>query len=112
MAPMSTQAPQPTSKAPNDTTPTQSTTKKGETTPTTETKKPSKLIYQFLGASNTGPQGQQCYTLMGFSILYKNSLLLLLLLLLLIISGLLVCDAYFHVAFQGNDKPIDIFFVT
>ena len=30
----------------------------------------------------TGPQGQQCYTLMGFSILYKNSLLLLLLLLL------------------------------
>ena len=28
----------------------------------------------------TGPQGQQCYTLMGFSILYKNSLLLLLLL--------------------------------
>ena len=29
----------------------------------------------------TGPQGQQCYTLMGFSILYKNSLLLLLLLL-------------------------------
>ena len=52
MAPMSTQAPQPTSKAPNDTTPTQSTTKKGETTPTTETKKPSKLIYQFLGASN------------------------------------------------------------
>ena len=32
----------------------------------------------------TGPQGQQCYTLMGFSILYKNSLLLLLLLLLLL----------------------------
>ena len=31
----------------------------------------------------TGPQGQQCYTLMGFSILYKNSLLLLLLLLCL-----------------------------
>ena len=30
----------------------------------------------------TGPQGQQCYTLMGFSILYKNLLLLLLLLLL------------------------------
>ena len=30
----------------------------------------------------TGPQGQQCYTLMGFSILYKNSLLLLLLLLI------------------------------
>ena len=52
MAPMSTQVPQPTSKAPNDTTPTQSTTKKGETTPTTESMKPSKLIYQFLGASN------------------------------------------------------------
>ena len=34
----------------------------------------------------TGPQGQQCYTLMGFSILYKNSLLLLLLLLLLSIQ--------------------------
>ena len=34
----------------------------------------------------TGPQGQQCYTLMGFSILYKNSLLLLLLLLLLLIG--------------------------
>ena len=52
MAPMSTQAPQPTSKAPNDTTPTQSNTKKEETTPTTESMKPSKLIYQFLGASN------------------------------------------------------------
>ena len=49
---VSTQAPQPTSKASNDTTPTQSTTKKGETTPTTESTTPSKFIYQFFGASN------------------------------------------------------------
>ena len=49
MAPMSSQAAQPTTKVPNDTKPTQSTTKKGETT---ESMKPSKLIYQFLGASN------------------------------------------------------------
>nr|XP_058945402.1 uncharacterized protein LOC131773444 [Pocillopora verrucosa] len=40
---VSTQAPQPTSKASNDTTPTQSTTKKGETTPTTESTTPKAL---------------------------------------------------------------------
>ena len=39
------------------------------------------LFYLFIYYFLTGPQGQQCYTLMGFSILYKNSLLLLLLLL-------------------------------
>ena len=51
MAPMSSQAPQPTTKVPTHITPTQSTTEKETTTPTTETK-PSKLICQFLDASN------------------------------------------------------------
>ena len=50
-APMSSQAAQPTTKVPIHITPTQSTTEKETTTPTTETK-PSKLICQFLDASN------------------------------------------------------------
>ena len=52
MAPMSSQAAQPTTKVPTHITPTQSTTEKETTTPTTDTKKPSKLIFQFLDASN------------------------------------------------------------
>ena len=52
MAPMSSQAAQPTTKVPIHTTPTQSTTEKETTTPTTDTKKPSKLICWFLDASN------------------------------------------------------------
>ena len=52
MAPMSSQAPQPTTKVPTHITPTQSTTEKETTTPTTDTKKPSKLICRFLDASN------------------------------------------------------------
>nr|XP_058945674.1 uncharacterized protein LOC131773746 [Pocillopora verrucosa] len=48
MAPMSSQAAQPTTKVPNDTTPTQSTTKKGETTPTTDTKKPTCAMIKFV----------------------------------------------------------------
>ena len=51
MAPMSSQAAQPTTKVPTHITPTQSTTEKETTIPTTETK-PSKLICQFLDASN------------------------------------------------------------
>ena len=52
MAPMSSQAAQPTTKVPTHITPTQSTTEKETTTPTTDTKKPSKLICRFLDASN------------------------------------------------------------
>ena len=52
MAPMSSQAAQPTTKVPTHITPTQSTTEKETTTPTTDKKKPSKLIFQFLDASN------------------------------------------------------------
>ena len=49
---MSSQAAQPTTKVPTHITPTQSTTEKETTTPTTDTQKPSKLICQFLDASN------------------------------------------------------------
>ena len=52
MAPTSSQAAQPTTKVPTHITPTQSTTEKETTTPTKDTKKPSKLIFQFLYASN------------------------------------------------------------
>ncbi|XP_066020562.1 uncharacterized protein [Pocillopora verrucosa] len=48
MAPMSSQAAQPTTKVPNDTKPTQSTTKKGETTPTTKSMKPTCAMISFV----------------------------------------------------------------
>ena len=52
MAPTSSQAAQPTTKVPTHIAPTQSTTERETTTPTPDTKKPSKLIFQFLDASN------------------------------------------------------------
>ena len=51
-APMSSQAARPITKVPTHITLTQSTTEKETTTPTTDTQKPSKLICQFLDASN------------------------------------------------------------
>lgn len=48
MAPMSSQAAQPTTKVPTHITPTQSTTEKETTTPTTDTKKPTCAMIKFL----------------------------------------------------------------